>query len=387
MNSCETSNSFMWPKIFSQKENILSRFKRYNIDTLGLRPNKILPTIQYLKNGNYVIWNGGTSWSQSAWNDTVELSTPGWVSPTIIDNRDMESTCWLRDTPKFSGNVSWPEYSKSDIKSNPEVIKLDGRYAGFHTWWSHNYGHILHDTIPYLLWFKEQLPEDCQFLLLEDPVAQQIIYSIDQCLYNNITWLKRGQVASIRGELYTTSPNKHPFIRVLEFQSYLKNWLMQNHKGGEPTDIIYHTRAGTSNRRLLDHNHETQIIQTIKRLMTEHNIKGDLKIFSGKNENGQTLSVEEQINIFKNAHTVIGPHSTGLINILYSNLNKVKLLEFIPSEECAEVQAPFNSFYHLIPALGIDYNILLYTDNSVSERTFINLTDLEDALNTMWKSK
>lgn len=387
MNSNKILNSLVWPTIFSKKKNILSRFKKYNLDALGLRDNKPLPDIQCLKDGNYVVWNGGVSWSQSAWNDTVELTTPGWVSPTVIDNRDLESTCWLEDTPKFSGNVSWPEYCKSDIKSNPEVIKLDGRYAGFHTWWSHNYGHILHDTLPYLLWFREQLPEDCQFLLLEDPVAQQIIYNIDQCLYNNITWLKRGQVASVHGELYTTSPIEHPFIKVSEFQPSFKNWLVQNHDGGEPTDIIYHTRTGTTNRRLLDPHHETQIIQTIKRLMVDHNIKGDLKIFSGKNENGQTLSVEEQINIFKNAHTVIGPHSSGLINILYSNLNKVKLLEFIPSEECAEVQAPFNSYYNVIPGLGIDYNILLYTDNSVSERTFINLTDLEDALNTIWKSK
>lgn len=80
MNSSETTNSFIWPKIFSQKENILSRFKKHNIDSLGLRDNKILPTIQYLKNGNYAIWNGGPSFTQSAWNDSIQLSDPdaGW---------------------------------------------------------------------------------------------------------------------------------------------------------------------------------------------------------------------------------------------------------------------------------------------------------------------
>ena len=76
MNSSETTNSCIWPKIFSQKENILSRFKKHNIDSLGLRDNKILLTIQYLKNGNYAIWNGGPSFTQSAWNDSIQLSDP-----------------------------------------------------------------------------------------------------------------------------------------------------------------------------------------------------------------------------------------------------------------------------------------------------------------------
>ena len=118
--------------------------------------------------------------------------------------------------------------------------------------------------------------------------------------------------------------------------------------------------------------------------MQKYNIQGELKIFSGQNDNQETLSIAKQIKIFSNAHTIIGPHGTGLINMIYSDLSKVNILEFIPSVECKDVQRPFNGYHNVMHGLHLNYNHILYTDDSKIEKTFINISDLENALNSIW---
>lgn len=386
----ENNNNFdiNWPNIFSKKENILNEYKDYCYEKLigaSIGKDREYPTLHVLKNGKYAIWNGGISWPQSAWNNSIEIEGAGWVSSSIIDDRDYKSTGWHEERGEFTGFVNWPVYTKSKIKETSKIIKLSGKYVGFHTWWSHNYGHILHDALPYFLWLKSQVSGDCKYIMLNDPVKKDIIKNLDLDLYNSIVWLNLGETAEIDGELIVSTPDMHPCIMGKKFQKYLKEWLNKCGEGKTKCgDIIYHSRHGTTNRRLLDQEHEKHIIETIKVLMEKNKIKGDLKIFSGKDSEGNTLSVEEQINIFRNAHTIIGPHSSGLINILYSNLDNVNLVEFIPSYECAEVQEPFNGYHMAIQGLGINHNILLYTDDSVSEKTFIDIDDLHDALNKIW---
>lgn len=158
-------------------------------------------------------------------------------------------------------------------------------------------------------------------------------------------------------------------------------------KPDRPNDVIFYTRKGTTSRRVLNSENENQAINLIKQKMKEFKINGEFKTFSGKDENNNTLSVRAQIEIFKNAHTVIGPHGSGLVNFVWSDLSKVKVLEFVPSVECGNVQRPFNGYHNVFHGLDLDYNHILYTDDSTMHHTKIDLNDLQNALNTIWESE
>lgn len=381
----EYSNSVKWPTIFSDKSNAESQFidlftkARKQPPYLGL--DRDLPLIsKMIGDSNYAIWNGGPSVLQSAWNTEQTIKGAGFVSPYEIQETEK------RNFLGASVNIPWEKYKTSDIKSNPtKTTKVNGKFIGFHTWWHNNYGHILHDNLPYLAWLISNFDEEYKIILLKGNVKQEIIKEISMKLYNRILWVDIGEIVKINGELVVSIPDVFPTIMGKNFMPYFKDMISSaSEKSNEQNDVIFYTRNGTTNRRVLNLENENQAINLIKHKMKEFSITGELKIFSGMDENKNILSIRTQLEIFKNAHTVIGPHGSGLVNFVWSDLNKVKILEFVPSVECGSVQRPFNGYHNVFYGLNLDYNVLLYTDDSSQNETKIKLNDLNNALNTMW---
>jgi capsular polysaccharide biosynthesis protein len=382
----EYSNSVKWPRIFSDKNNIKSQFievckKQYLEAGIKIGLDRNLPVIsKMIGESNYAIWNGGPSVLQSAWNAEQTIKGAGFVSPYEIQNIEK------RNFLGASVNIPWKKYKTSDIKSNPiKTTIVNGKFIGFHTWWHDNYGHILHDNIPYLAWLISNFDEEYKIILLKGNVKQEIIKEISIELYNRILWVDIGEVVKINGELVVSIPDVFPTIMGENFMPYFKDLMgSASEKSNEQNDVIFYTRNGTTNKRVLNLENENQVIGLIKQKMKEFNINGELKIFSGMDENKNILPIRTQIEIFKNAHTVIGPHGSGLVNFVWSDLDKVKILEFVPSVECGSVQRPFNGYHNVFHGLNLDYNHILYTDDSTTHETKIDLNDFKNALNTIW---
>jgi capsular polysaccharide biosynthesis protein len=376
-----------WPKIFSGKPDIDDEFrdictKQYLESPLKIGVDRNFPEIKKLVGTcNYAIWNGGACVLQSAWNAEQTISGPGFVSPHEI--KDIEKLNFLG----AKVDIPWVEYQKSNLKTKPKKItKVNGNFIGFHTWWHNNYGHILHDNLPYLTWLISNFDEEYKIILLKGNVRQEIVKEISTKLYNRILWVDIGEIVKINGELFVSIPDVFPTIMGKNFMPYFKDLIgSASEKSNEQNDVIFYTRHGTTNRRVLDLENENQVIGLIKQKMKEFNINGELKIFSGMDENKNILSIRTQIEIFKNAHTVIGPHGSGLVNFVWSDLNKVKILEFVPSVECGSVQRPFNGYHNVFHGLNLDYNHILYTDDSTMHETKIDLNDFKNALNTIWR--
>ena len=216
--------------------------------------------------------------------------------------------------------------------------------------------------------------EEYKIILLKGNVKQQIIKEISAELHNRVLWVDIGEVVKINGELVVSIPDIFPTIMGKNFMPYFKDLISSaSEKSNEQNDVIFYTRNGTTNRRVLNLENENQVINLIKQKMKEFNITGELKIFSGMDDNKNILPIRTQIEIFKNAHTVIGPHGSGLVNFVWSDLNKVKILEFVPSAECGSVQRPFNGYHNVFHGLNLDYNHILYTDDSTIHETKIDL--------------
>ena len=375
-----------WPKIFSAKSSIDQQFidvctNQYLEASLKIGVDRNYPKIQKLIGQyNYAIWNGGPSVLQSAWNNKEVIQGAGFVSPHTINDTEKRNFLGQRV------DIPWDIYKTSDIKSNPKKItKVNGKFIGFHTWWHNNYGHILHDNIPYLAWLISNFDKEYKIILLKGNVKQQIIKEISAELYNRVLWIDIGEVVKINGELVVSIPDIFPTIMGKKFMPYFKDTIKSaSDKSDKPNDVIFYTRNGTTSRRVLNLENENRAIDLIEQKMKEFNINGELKIFSGKDDNKNILPIRTQIEIFKNAHTVIGPHGSGLVNFVWSDLNKVKILEFVPSVECGSVQRPFNGYHNVFHGLDLDYNHILYTDDSTIHETKIQLKDLDDALNSIW---
>ena len=376
-----------WPNIFSSKPNIEQKFievctKQYLESSWRIGADRDYPEIQRITDHpNYAIWNGGPSVLQSAWNNKKTIKGAGFVSPHTIDDTEKINFVGQRV------DIPWEKYKTSDVKTNPtKTTKVNGKFIGFHTWWHNNYGHILHDNLPYLAWLISNFDEEYKIILLKGNVKQEIIKEISAELYNRILWVDIGEVIKINGELVVSIPDVFPTIMGKNFMPYFKDVISSaSKKPDKSNDVIFYTRNGTTNRRVLNLENENQVIGLIKQKMKEFNINGELKIFSGMGENKNILSIRTQIEIFKNAHTVIGPHGSGLVNFVWSDLDKVKILEFVPSVECGSVQRPFNGYHNVFHGLDLDYNHILYTDDSTVHETKIDLNDLNNALSTIWK--
>lgn len=383
----ECSNNVRWPRIFSDKNNIKSQFieictKQYLEAGIKVGLDRNLPIIsKMIGDSNYAIWNGGPSVLQSAWNTEQTIKGAGFVSPYEI--QEIEKRNFLG----ASVNIPWEKYKTSDIKSNPtKTTSVNGKFIGFHTWWHNNYGHILHDNLPYLGWLISNFDEEYKIILLKGNVKQEIIKEISTKLYNRILWVDIGEIVKINGELVVSIPDVFPTIMGKNFMPHFKDMISSaSEKSNEQNDVIFYTRNGTTDRRVLNLENENQVKNLIKQKMKEFNINGELKIFSGMDDNKNILPIRTQIDIFKNAHTVIGPHGSGLVNFVWSDLNKVKILEFVPSVECSSVQRPFNGYHNVFHGLNLDYNHILYTDDSTKYETKIDLNDLNNALSTIWR--
>lgn len=82
---------------------------------------------------------------------------------------------------------------------------------------------------------------------------------------------------------------------------------------------------------------EKDLIRIMRDTMTKHGRNPeDLIIYNGKDENGNTLSVQKQFEIFSSADTAIGIHGSGLASTIWMDPGchppgKIKILDILSS--------------------------------------------------------
>ena len=322
-----------------------------------------LPRIDRLENGRFIIYKADPRAmhivTQSAWNDERHVEnigpTSGWLKPSI---------------------------------KNKNKIVLTGDYVALNTWFHGNYGHTLHDFLPYLAWLIHIFP-DKKFIILNIPLYKNLIKFIDQELYNRVTWIEYDQIVQVQGELIVTTPDRHPCIMQHNLIDHFINWVQPLPVSKNTRDVIYYDRGTESEHgRVLHEKCRSEVLQLIKKKMCEHNVPGELILFCGTID-GEHVPFDEQFNIFRNAHTIIGPHGTGLANMMWSDFNKpVKVLEFIPGPHgySSQVQAPFNDYWHILSGLPIEWHSVIYERESTHLETYLNIDHVTTALDKIWSS-
>jgi len=291
----------------------------------------------------------------------------------------------------------------------------------------------VHDHLPTIAYLKSIAPPNAHYLLVDGGVERKFIDFLDPEFAKRIVWVTRDDVYHIKGSLTVAIPWSIPIVNgCCMGWDPLREWLASvhpdDHYDPKKKLIVFYTRSGTTNThhgRVVEPNHEAEIIEHIKAAMVKYKRPEQFIVFSGQ-LGGKTLDYATQFSVFRAASTIIGPHGSGLGgNLVWTNpfasscKERTQLLEFIPGQESAQVQSLYVSYvsisrqgsdvmmlwkhhdqqptsltldfilisFRQFPNYRkwpLDYHSILYTAKSTGRTTYINLQDLDDALDAMW---
>ena len=297
---------------------------------------------------------------------------------------------------------------------------LQGNYITFASWFTGNYGHFLHDHLPLIAWLREILHPTVKLLLLYHARHEEILEALDPFFVaDRIEWIQRRELVQIIGGHFTVLRFEQTPHRTIQTVESLGRWLNEVHPGkrliGSSRKVIYYSRGGsadTHHGRIVEESHEADVIALIQTKMEENKRPEELIIFNGQKD-GETMKIRDQLELFRSASTVIGPHGSGLANVLWMDSNTAsasnanakstscsdgpKVLEFLLGPDSAQVHPPCRecrgvpftrTYYHLFSTIPwVSYNHLLYASNSTVATTYVHLRALGIALDDMWGRK
>lgn len=334
------------------------------------------PELAVRHNVRYSVWHGLEHHVYSVWD------------PENVDDyvgKDFRSSSgWCRPTEKEA--------------SQPVKEVLEGDWAAFSTWHNNVYGHFVHDHLPTIAYLKSSVPESTKFLLVDYNVTRMVIEQVDPVFYKRIKWINERDVYHVQGSLTVALRLSYEItMGCCGAFDPLRKWLAEAHPYVPDKKIVlYYQRRSkdTTNGRVLDEAHEAEVLRLIRSAMNRyHTNDEELVIFNGLDpKTGDTMSIADQFALFRRARTIIGPHGSGIGgNFAWTNPfptnceERTQLLEFLPGKETPDVHNhPYVTHYNTVRKWPLDYHNILYTAESTSGTTFVNLQDLDDALRFMW---
>ena len=334
-----------------------------------------VPSLKVIRNGKFVVWNG-------------KFTVSGFAHHS-------EASLWNDEGDRAVG-LGYVEPLEPDIATR----KLPpGDYVAFTTWFHENYGHFVHDHLPTIAFLKTVVPATTKFILVDAQVTRNVLKLLDaNFMEKRVIWVQsREAVEAVDGTITVPITNSLPAnngcCRLFDF---LRQWMAATHPDthrDEQRTIVYYSRAGSSDThhgRVLDAEHEVELLQRIRAKMKQYNRPEKLVRFTGQWE-GNTMEVVNQFATFRTASTIIGPHGSGIGgNFVWTYpyatkcQERVQLLEFIPGPDSDYVQSLYASYYVNWRKWPLDYNVLLYTNQSTHMKTFVDLDALDSALDKMW---
>ena len=142
--------------------------------------------------------------------------------------------------------------------------------------------------------------------------------------------------------------------------------------------------------RVLDPQQELDVLAMIEGKLKQYGRDEEVVVFNGFNKDGTFMPIEQQYATFRSASSVIGPHGSGLANLLWTEpfpqscSERVKVVEFIPGRDSAVVQQEFRGYLDVMWGLPIEWHAVTYASNSTMATTYLRLQDLESALDAVW---
>ena len=316
------------------------------------------------------------------------------VQEVVTEPPNVKMSIW-NDEESFERDFFIDIPSLNVMETYPIVDLPDGDYFTFTNHWPGNYGHFLHDHLPSIAYARHLLPETTKFLLVKSDADRKRIQFIDAKFEEErVVWIDEKVIHRVSAGSMSGMPSPHVRHLIPRFNE-LRKWVLA--KPSFPTDqktIIYYTRGGkdTYHGRTMDPVHEKLMLEMIKDKMARYGRTEHLVVFDGA-EDGQTMSLQHQFDLYRTATTVIGPHGSGLANILWlpgadSCEHRPKVLEFLVQPSMPEIQAggAYKTYMYLFGfPQWLEYHHLYYTSDSTKESLHIDLQMFSEALDSLFR--
>jgi len=317
-----------------------------------------------------------------------------------------------------------------------DIKHLEGDWVGISMPFFGLYQHFMIDWLPVIAMFRSIVPATTGFLVPDHPIYRGILTVLDPTFAARVHWVVGQSTIKVAGKVYVSGIIGNTLFdaatssktislgldRHIAHMRALHEWTTsiraQSIEHTMARTIIYHTRRGpvkSGNQtnihvhgRIVDGAHEAHLIAVLQQAMARHSRKERLVVFSGRDANEDPMSIEAQAALFRTAAIVIGPHSGGMANLVWTmgaitnnhNTNhnhthskvsgcdsRVAVLEFLCGPDSKRVQpgCPWEkTFYNLFQATPwIDYHHVLYTSKSNHRKTFVDVDAFERALDVM----
>ena len=183
------------------------------------------------------------------------------------------------------------------------------------------YGHVLHDLLPMLIWMSASHPKARVFLELDThSKIRSFLEWFDPDLYNRTTFVHSGYVVCA-GALWLVvpqAPSPHG-LRIPALFNNLRRHIAKVQPTFEARSTVYALRLPSTagHGRLLTEEHSQEVVQTAQSALLRHGRPSEIIIFNGTSNGKKTATFREQYQIFSSAVLVFGPHGTAFSNILW----------------------------------------------------------------------
>mmetsp|Transcript_16774 Transcript_16774/g.24797 ORF Transcript_16774/g.24797 Transcript_16774/m.24797 type:complete len:442 (-) Transcript_16774:135-1460(-) len=371
-----------WPPVHAmihdRRRETVNHFEESNSKEIAAWNSNLkddTPELVTRSNVHYAVWHGMNHHVYSVWNPENPDDFVGGHRP---------SSGWCRPTDQEA--------------SKPVAEVLEGDWAAFSTWHNNVYGHFVHDHLPTIAYLKSAVPETTKFLLVDAPVTRMVIEQIDPVFYQRIKWIDERTIYHIpQGSSLTVAVRWSYEITQGCCGAFdpLRQWLAQAypHLPDQRTVIYYQRKSkDVGNGRVLEEHHEQDVLRLIQSKMKHYGMDERLVVYNGLDpKTNQTMSVFDQFALFRSARTIIGPHGSGIGgNFAWTNpyptncADRTQILEFVPGRDTPDLHGLYTTHYSTIRKWPVDFHNILYTAESTTANTFVNLQDLDDALSYMW---
>jgi len=255
--------------------------------------------------------------------------------------------------------------------------------------WFDNYGHVLHDILPILLYLDTCSTVDmivCRSTHMLDSLVK--LHGIQ---FSKIKFLKYEEKLPVVNCNISVFKFYHPICRYTEISTAYKQKLDRNIDKNNVkinnNKLLYCSRNSSTDvkhARRMDQACENQIINKLQQFAKEKKL--DFTIFTGQ-QNNKTMSHYDQLMLFRQAKIVVGPHGSAMANVIYLDpINQPIVCEFTSgSENVVHSTEPFKKNYNNLNNFIFDelyqYFLIPFDNKSTNTVTSIDLKFIERFLN------
>lgn len=128
--------------------------------------------------------------------------------------RTVKQSAWTEGNSSIDSNeevtgITWVGHRVYDKNATRPDLILEGNAIAFASWFTNNFGHVVHDNLPALSWVKEQVDDLTTFILPDTLAYRGLLNIIDpDFLKNRVLFTKDGDILQVKGSLSVIVPDK-----------------------------------------------------------------------------------------------------------------------------------------------------------------------------------